>query len=215
MNNSDINTISWKEYLREPRLRTEFIITLTLIAAALMGLAHFLNYVESRNGVTLPDPVLKLFSPVNLTWLIFGLIYFSIVFTVYLFIKKPEALMFTIQVYVLVIVVRIIVMYVVPFNPPARMIRLDDPFVQFFGTGQILTKDLFFSGHTAIVFLFYLVAESKKIKAIFLIITIIVALSLLLQHVHYTVDVIAAPFFTYGCFVIVKKLRKKFHPEFA
>lgn len=207
--------MTWKEYLKIPKLRTEFAVTVILLIASLSTLAHFLNYVEARNGVVLPDPVLRMFAPVNLTWVTFGVIYFSVFLTLYLLIKKPSVLMLTIQAYVLVILIRIIVMYSVPFNPPAQMIRLDDPFVQFFGTGQILTKDLFFSGHTAIVFLFFLTAQNKKSRAVFLVFTLIVAASVLLQHVHYTVDVVAAPFFTYGCYEAAKKIRKKLGLEFA
>jgi hypothetical protein len=91
-------------------------------------------------------------------------------------------------------------MYTVPFNPPLKMIPLADPFVQFFGSGAVLTKDLFFSGHTATLFILFLTAASKKTKYFFLTGTIIAALLLLLQHVHYTVDVLSAPFFTYGCY---------------
>ncbi len=207
--------MTWKEYIQKPKLRAEAFITVISLIVILSVLAHFLNFIESRQGVVLPDPLLRLYSPVNLTWLTFGLIYFSVFLTVFYLIKKPEALMAAIQTYILVIIIRMIVMYVVPLNPPAGMISLDDPFVQFFGTGQLLTKDLFFSGHTAILFLFYLVAEGKNRKRIFLVFTIVVGVSVLLQHVHYTVDVMAAPFFTYGCFIIIKKLRKKMGFAFA
>lgn len=209
------NSMTWKEYLSQPLLRIELIATTIFFIASLSGLAHFLNFVESRNGIALPDPVLRLFAPVNLTWLTFGLIYFSVFFTLFLNYKKPARLMFIIQTYILVVLIRMAVMYVVPLNPPSGMISLDDPFVQFFGTGQLLTKDLFFSGHTALMFLFFLVAENRKIRSIFLVFTIIVAVSVLLQHVHYTVDVLAAPFFTYACFSFVKILRKKIGWEFA
>ena len=207
--------MTWKEYFQKTRNRVEAFLTVVSLIIVLSVLAHFLNFIESRNGVVLPDPLLSLFSPVDLTWLIFGIIYFSVFYTVYLLISKPCVLMFAIQAYILVVIIRMMVMYVVPFNPPAGMISLDDPFVQFFGTGKLLTKDLFFSGHTAIVFLFYLVAEGKNNKRIFLIFTITVAVSVLLQHVHYTVDVAAAPFFTYGFYVITKKLRKKIGLGFA
>jgi PAP2 superfamily C-terminal len=103
-----------------------------------------------------------------------------------------------------------VAMYAVPFNPPTDMIPLDDPFVQFMGTGKMLTKDLFFSGHTATLFLLHLLMEKKIAKRIFLVLTFVIALSVILQHVHYFIDVFAAPFFTFGCFSIVKNIRGKF-----
>ena len=111
------------------------------------------------------------------------------------------------------VVVRIIAMYLLPLEPPQNMIMLNDPFVEFFGTGQTLTKDLFFSGHTATLFILFLVSEKKIIKTIFLVSTIIVAISVLLQHVHYTIDVFAAIFFTYACYKLIIKLRLNFHHE--
>ncbi len=195
--------MSWSEFLRNKKLRLEMIVTLILISAALLALTHFLNYVEARNGVVLPDPVLALFKPVDLTWLIFGLIYCSLILAVVMLARRPEVLMLAMQTYTLFVIVRIAAMYLVPVNPPRQMIRLDDPFVQFFGTGQLLTKDLFFSGHTATLFLLFLVAPNRIVKLLFLVFTFIVGISLLLQHVHYTIDVFAAPFFTYTCYKMV------------
>jgi membrane-associated phospholipid phosphatase len=87
------------------------------------------------------------------------------------------------------------------------MIILNDPFVEFFGTGKTLTKDLFFSGHTATLFILFLVSKKKIIKTVFLISTIAVAISVLLQHVHYTIDVFAAVFFTYACYKLIYKFK--------
>jgi membrane-associated phospholipid phosphatase len=80
--------------------------------------------------------------------------------------------------------------------------------VEFFGTGQTLTKDLFFSGHTATLFILFLVSEKKIIKTVFLISTIAVAIAVLLQQVHYSIDVFAAVFFTYACYKLLVKVRE-------
>jgi membrane-associated phospholipid phosphatase len=78
-----------------------------------------------------------------------------------------------------------------------------------------MTKDLFFSGHTATVFLLFLNSQTKLWKNVFLTLTILVGFCVLIQHVHYTVDVIAAPFFGYGAFVIargfVKRVQGKYY----
>ena len=94
----------------------------------------------------------------------------------------------------------------VPFEAPEKLIVLKDPFVEMFGSGESLTKDLFFSGHTATLFLLFLVVESKCLKYVFLVSAIIVGVAIVLQHVHYVIDVFAAPFFTYACFVFVSSL---------
>ena len=199
--------MSWKEFLKSKNNKVELVVTLILLAIVLTSLANFLNFVEARQGVVLPDPILNLFNPIDLTWLIFGLIYLSLIIGVITLFKNPKQLMFAIQIYVLMVVLRIIAMYLMPLEPPQKMIMLNDPLVEFFGTGQTLTKDLFFSGHTATLFILFLVSEKKVFKVIFLISTIAVAIAVLLQHVHYTIDVFAAIFFTYACYKLIIKLR--------
>ena len=199
--------MNWKEFIIDKRKRIEFIITLLLLVVVLTSLANFLNFVEARQGVVLPDPILNLFDPIDLTWLIFAIIYISLVVAITTLIKDPRLLMFAIQLYTLMVAVRIIAMYLLPLEPPAKMIILNDPFVEFFGTGQTLTKDLFFSGHTATLFILYLVSEKKTIKIVFLISTITIAIAVLLQHVHYTIDVFAAVFITYACYKFLKTFK--------
>lgn len=200
--------MNWKEFLKIKKNRTEFAVTLLLLASTLISLANFLNYVEARKGVVLHDPILNLFNPIDLTWFIFALIYSSLTVAIITLFKTPNQLVFAIQVYAFMVVLRIAAMYLLPLEPPAKMIILNDPFVEFFGTGQSLTKDLFFSGHTATLFILFLVSEKKIIKTFFLISTIAVAVAVLLQHVHYTIDVFAAVFFTYACYSLLQVIKK-------
>jgi len=202
--------MSWKEFLKEKRNRIELLITLFLLLSVITSLANFLNYVEARKGVVLPDPILSLFQPIDLTWLTFALIYVSLIVAITTLFKNPKRLIFAIQVYALMVAVRIVAMYLLPLDPPSAMIILNDPLVEFFGTGQTLTKDLFFSGHTATLFILFLVSEKKIIKTVFLISTVAVAISVLLQHVHYSIDVFAAVFFTYTCYKLIVKVKSHF-----
>lgn len=203
--------MNWKEFLKEKSNRFELVITLFLLAVVLTSLANFLNYVEARKGVLLPDPLLNLFNPIDLTWLTFALIYVSLIVAIATLSKNPKRLLFAVQLYTLMVAVRILAMYLLPLQPPEKMIILNDPLVEFFGTGQTLTKDLFFSGHTATLLILFLVSEKKIIKTIFMISTIVVAIAVLLQHVHYTIDVFAAVFFTYTCYVVLEKLKMRVH----
>lgn len=196
--------MSWKDFLKGRNGRIETAISLIMLSIVLFTLSNFLNFVEGRQGVVLPDPLLNLFEPVDLTWLTFALIYISLIVAVISLAKHPRQLLFAIQLYSLMVFLRIIAMYLVPLEPPSKMIILNDPFVEFFGTGQTLTKDLFFSGHTATLFLLFLVSQKKIFKFIFLICTIAVGISVLLQHVHYTIDVVAAVIFTYSAFNVLK-----------
>ena len=203
--------MNWKDFFSNKKNRIELIVSLILLTMTLTGLANFVNFVENRKGVVFPDPILSLFNPIDLTWITFGLIYLSLIFVIVTLLKNPQRFLFALQLYTSMAVVRMIAMFLLPLEPPEKMILLKDPFVEFFGTGQTLTKDLFFSGHTATLFILFLVSEHKTIKIIFLVITIIVAFCVLLQHVHYTIDVFAAILFTYACYKFLLDLKiKKF-----
>ena len=201
--------MTWKEALSDKKFKTEAAATLILLAGTLFCLTNFLNYVEGRTGAVLADPLLKIFNPVNLTWLIFGLIYISLVAGIINLSKYPRQLVLILQAYSLMVIVRMAAMFLLPLNPPQDMIILNDPFVQYFGTGKVLTKDLFFSGHTATLFLLFLFAKNKILKYVFLSCTIAVGLSVLLQHVHYSIDVFAAPFFAYTCYRLIMVIHKR------
>ena len=73
----------------------------------------------------------------------------------------------------------------------------------------IFNNDLFFSGHVAIAFLGFLLFQEKKLKIFFLIATIVMALTVLFMHVHYSIDVFAALFITYSTHEFGKRLFKK------
>ena len=200
---------SWKSALKSKRFRSVFIFSLITLAAALYCLALFLEYVETRKGISFDDPVLSFFTAVDLTWLIFAVIYTALIAAIFSLLPHPAQLLFAIQLYSLMVISRIAAMYILPLEPPQGMIVLQDPFVEYFGTGSALTKDLFFSGHTASLLIFYLSAENRKFKTAFLLLTILIAVLLILQKVHYTIDIYAAVMFTAASTFILRIIKEK------
>jgi membrane-associated phospholipid phosphatase len=97
-----------------------------------------------------------------------------------------------------------VAMYVTALDPPTDMIALSDPLIETVATGKLLTRDLFFSGHTSTVFLMFLIARDARFKPVLLLCAFGVAAGVLLQHVHYTVDVIVAPLFAFASFRAVE-----------
>ena len=194
----------WREKFSISDFKRKFILSVLIIAVVLFILTQFLQYNEKREGFAFDDPFLILFDPINLTWITFTLIYAALLTAIIYLLKHPDYLLIAIQTYTLTVIIRMIVMYSLPLNPPESMIPLIDPFVEFFGGGETLRKDLFFSGHTSTMFILYLTAKNKRVKVIFLAATLLVALAVVLQHVHYTVDVLAAPFFAFTCFSIIR-----------
>lgn len=205
--------MSWKTFFQNKKSRTEFIITLLVLVPLMLSFSQFILFIEQREGVVLNDPLLNTFNPINLTWLTFSLIYLSLIMFFVSVFKDPVKLMIGLQSYGLMVIFRTIAMYLTPLDAPGTLLVLDDPFVQLFGKGDVLTKDLFFSGHTGTLFLLFLLAENKTLKILFLISTIMVGSAVLLQHVHYSIDVFVAPFVAYCSYRIIKNLHTKFSKE--
>ena len=70
--------------------------------------------------------------------------------------------------------------------------------------------DLFLSGHTGLPYLMALTFWNNKfLRRFFLFASIVAGFSVLLGHLHYSIDVFAAFFITYGIFHIATRLFKK------
>jgi hypothetical protein len=198
-----------RQYWSKKRYRLKILITFVCIVPVLFLLTKFLAFVEKRPGVMLEDPILALFSPVNLTWVIFLVIYAGIIGAIIYLLRHPAQLILALQTYGLLALVRIAAMAVVPLDPPPLMIALKDPFVEMFGGGTTLTRDLFFSGHTSTLFMLSLAMPTNKSRIVYLLASFVVAACVILQHVHYTIDIFAAFFFAFGCYNMVAALH---HP---
>ncbi len=88
----------------------------------------------------------------------------------------------------------------------ASFLTLVSPFGFFNPEGGAvvsLTKDLFFSGHTATTFLLLLyVWRFKKLRMVMLVMHVLVVTSVFFAHLHYTIDVIGAYAITFSLFAI-------------
>ncbi len=197
---------AWSDAWTDPRFRVEAVLTPIGLVVVLAVMARFLNWVELRPGVVLPDPVLAVLPPRNVTWVTFALVYTGILGSAALLLPYPRRFLMGMQAYSLMVLMRMAAMSVAPLEAPPGMIILKDPLVEVLGTGQALTKDLFFSGHTSSLFLMALMAPSRATRRFFLACTAAVAACVLVQHVHYTVDVVVAPLFAYASYAFVFRL---------
>jgi len=194
---------TWPEAWAERGFRWRLVLTVPMLVATLAALAALVKWVERRPGAVLPDPVLAWLAPRDVTWPVFTLIYVGIPLAVFLLARSPVRLVIGVQAYVVMALLRIVVMWATPLDPPPGMIILEDPLVQAFGgASQALTRDLFFSGHTSTMFLLFLAVPGRPARAYFLASTAAVASLVLVQHVHYAVDVLAAPAFAYAAWRI-------------
>lgn len=188
---------TWSDALRSGRFRLLMAATLAGLVAALLGLNQFLQWNEHRAGTKLIDPCLSRLPAFDLSVPIFALLYGTLIVAIAHLAPQPRRLLIALQAYALMALVRMAMMYNIPLEAPPGMILLIDPFVSAFGDGDNWSKDLFFSGHTATTFLCAISVRSSALRLLCLSASACVAALVLLQHAHYTIDVLVAPFVSF------------------
>ncbi|MBL7934731.1 MAG: hypothetical protein JNM51_02855 [Bacteroidia bacterium] len=129
-------------------------------------------------------------------------------------VTSPYKFLHLIQMYGSLTLLRVITLFFIPLEPPTAIIPLRDEFLtNTFYAGSEYLKDLFFSGHAATLFLFYFFTTNKVLKYVFLAAAIAVSVGVVVQHVHYSYDVIAAPIFAYIAYRIITKFSKHYQTE--
>ncbi|MBK6681449.1 MAG: hypothetical protein IPG53_16285 [Ignavibacteriales bacterium] len=176
---------------------------------------RILELNEVREGFSFVDPVLNLFSPVDLTWWIFLMLYSGLFLTFYYISDKPVRFMMGFQAYFFLLSSRLIAMTLLPLKAPETLIPLFDPFISSLSSGIVLKHDLFFSGHISVAVLLAYIVENKKMRYILWALAVFMSIFILLQHVHYTIDIFVAPFFSFAIWRSIEVFNKKlgFTPE--
>ena len=192
----------WKLLAFRKRLVAVFATLLLVIVINPL----FFSHIQQRNGVELNDWLLNFIPQYDVSVPVFCILWGMILLALWRAAQDPRFMMIFGWTYLLLAVTRIISISLVPLNLPKGLINLHDPIINILYGNQLINKDLFYSGHTATVFLIFLCSKSRYDKAFALFATIAISILLLVQHIHYTIDVVAAPFFTYLLYILSKKI---------
>ncbi len=195
---------TWPMAWRQRSFRIKFILVWVLIVPLLDVFHLFFQHIEKREGIVLNDWLVDLLPVHNVSLPVFLIIWGAALLGILTGIKDPRALLLMLWTYLLVSICRIVCIWLVPLNAPPHLIPLIDPLTNFFYGHQYVTKDLFFSGHTSSVLVVFFGLRKKAAKIFALFCAVCLAALLLVQHVHYTIDILAAPIATYGCFRLAK-----------
>jgi membrane-associated phospholipid phosphatase len=171
--------------------RQRLISAIALVVILLSVFPYFFQRIEQRQGILLNDPLLAYLAPHNVSIPLFILIWSLSTLTAIRAVQNPRILLVFLWSFLLLSIFRTLTILLVPLDPPTGLIGLADPLSNFFyGHDRFVTKDLFFSGHTSSMFLLYFCLTNPRDRKIALIVTFLVAFLLLVQHVHYTLDIL-------------------------
>lgn len=188
---------AWRFAWDYPAFRVKLILGAFLMACIVFSLQDFFQLIQPRSGVLMNDWVLSALPARDVSVYIFVILYPASAFLFWRMGENSTICITFLWGYIFLCLVRMLTIWMIPLDAPAQLIHLSDPFsIIFYGTNRI-TKDLFFSGHTATLFLVGLCLKNKWEKIIVFFATAVLAVLLLIQHVHYTADVLAAPLFSY------------------
>jgi membrane-associated phospholipid phosphatase len=201
--------LSWKLAFKNNQFTAKFILSFVLLFGLMYFLAWFLNYVEQRQGHVFYDPVLNFFRPRDVSDIIFYTTYGATLVAVAYAFGSPYRTIHLCQMYTLLTVFRVITLFIIPLDPPTAIIPLKDAILQstvYNDAGNV--KDLFFSGHTGSLFLFFFFTKHPFLKWLFFVCSLVVAVAVVIQHIHYSYDVLAAPLFAYlACKLVYRHSR--------
>ena len=196
----------WGEAWQVPLFKQKLLLGLSFFIILLNVFPFFYQYIEKRNGMMNHDVFLHMIPAIDVSIPIFIVTWFMAVLMIIKAVKNPSVFMTFLYGFVILNIARFISITLIPFNPPHDLIPIHDPIANIFYGDTYVTKDLFFSGHTATQFLCFLCLKKRLDRIFGIIATVLMGILVLVQHVHYTIDVVSAPVFAYLCYWLATKV---------
>ena len=187
-----------------------FLGALGLLGGAYVA-EHFANvyafeYLTRPTSVYVGDLFLDNFPIVDLSLIIVeGALFSIVVGTLFVVFLKPRYLLFTLKAVALFIIVRALFVSLTHVGIYPGSIEMGFGFFDAIYSYLNFQTGFFFSGHTGLpVLMAFIFWEKRSLRFIFIALSCIFAVAVLLAHIHYSIDVLAAPFMAYGIFTLAQ-----------
>jgi hypothetical protein len=188
-----------------------FLSALALLVVAYIAehYAHIYAYDVAERPTTnnVGDLILDNIAVFDLNFIIIEVALVAIVLGTFFVFSRPRYVIFTLKAIAIFIIIRAIFISLThvgihPENLAPGIGFFDSIYVYLnFQTG------LFFSGHTGLPFMMALIFwNNVRARYVLLSLSFVFATAVLLAHIHYSIDVLAAPFMAYGIFKIAQYL---------
>ena len=192
---------AWRQAWKKPAFRWSWGVLVVLLFGVVIPIVPgYFHYIQQRPADVVADPLLGLLPRHDVAWPIFALMYGGVLAAAAWLTRYPHLFLRGLWGYLLLLLMRMAAIWLVPLAPPLDILAMPDPFlVLVFHTApsEAITKDLFFSGHTSTVALLALAVRGRWWRRVLALMALGIAVLVLVQRVHYSYDVLAAPFFAW------------------
>ncbi len=192
------------------RNKTSLYFGILFLAVSLV-----INFIASRYSAKsatnfVGDMFLDNLPTINFDYIIVEGAFLVIIASVLLLILRPRYLLFSLKAVPLFNIVRSFFVSITHVGIYPQQITLGEGPIDRLYTFLNLQDGFFFSAHTGMPLLMALIVWHDKFWRYFFIgASAIFGVAVLFAHVHYSIDVFAAPFMTYGVFKIARALFPK------
>lgn len=188
-----------------------------VLFSSLCGIAIFLGslflnyfasvYATERASNSVQDIIISNVRVFNVDFIVNEVAFAFFLFVLFFVLIDPKRIPFVLKSTGLLIAIRSVFITLTHLGPFAQRSYIDK--AALFGPFN-LASDFFFSNHTALPFLIALIFwENKFVRNVSLFASVLFGASVLLGHLHYSIDVFAAFFITYTVFHIAQKFFAK------
>lgn len=207
------DSFTLRDIFRRERLSSLLTACILLIVAHIFE--HFANvyafaYSLRPTSNNVGDLILDNIPVVDLNFIIIEGALVAIVLGALFILSQPRYILFTLKTIALFIATRAVFVSLTHVGIYPEHIA---PGLGFFDGIYLYLNfqtGLFFSGHTGMPFLMGLIFWQKpRIRSFFFALSLVGGVAVLLGHIHYSIDVFAAPFIAYGIF----KIAQRFFPR--
>ena len=201
----------YKKYLANKNFIWSSVLGFALVIFSLFVNYWAAVYATKKASNIITDIVLSNIPSYNVAGIfVFGLIAF-IFFVIFIAFKKPERIPFITKSTAVFMLIRSAFISMTHLAPYQDAVSINISILNKITTGG----DMFFSGHTGLPFLMALIFwKQKNLRYLFLAVSVGFGAIALMGHYHYTIDVFAAFFITFGIYHICLKIFKKDYQYF-
>ena len=208
----------WKVLLCDHAFKVSLFVGVCLLMGAYLVNYYASTYNDVSEYLSVGDLILDNIPTYNMEFFFTWFMYFMMVMLfVYPIFFEPEIVPFALKTFSLLIYFRAGFILLTNIGPPDGFYYDGTQVGGNFIADLMFRNDLFFSGHTAYPFLAFLIFKNTRLRWFFLVGAIIEGITVLMMHVHYSIDVFAAFFIVFGVYsaseAIFKKLNSRFREK--